>query len=287
MSKINSYKKAFYAGWLAIAGNVILFALKLWAGIVSGSVAIMADAWHTLSDSVSSVVLLVFYKVANKPPDVTHPYGHGRFRLIASVIIGVILFVVAGNFGIESVQKLINRESADFGLIAVLVIIASILIKEGMAQYALHAYRKLNSLSLKADAWHHRSDAISSVVILIGIAFQKYAWWIDSVLGLLVSVLIFYTAWKIIIQAIDIILGKKPDGKMVSEVRDIVNDIAGFDVLSHHFHLHTYGDHNELTFHIVMPGDWPLEKVHKTMSDMRQAIRDKLNVEPTIQVDAK
>ncbi|MEA3448754.1 MAG: cation diffusion facilitator family transporter [Bacteroidota bacterium] len=287
MTKKKSYKKAMFAGWLAIIGNVFLFALKLWAGIVSGSVALMADAWHTLSDSVSSIVLLVFYKFANKPPDMTHPYGHGRFRLIASVIIGVILFLVGLNFGVEAVGKLIAKESAEFGTLALVAMIVSVLVKEGMARYALHAYKKLDSLALKADAWHHRSDAISSLVILAGIVLQKYAWWIDGALGMVVSVLIVYTAWEIVQKTIDVILGKKPDGKLIKEVRNIVNETVGFDVLSHHFHLHTYGDHKELTFHVVLPGDWTLDKVNVCIREMRKLIREKLDVEPTIQVDAK
>jgi cation diffusion facilitator family transporter len=286
MSVKTSYGKAMVAGWLAIIGNVFLFALKLWAGIISGSVALMADAWHTLSDSASSIVLLVFYKAANKPPDMMHPYGHGRFRLVASVIIGVILFVIGANFGVEAVKRLIEREPTQFGIVAIIVTIVSMLVKESMAQYSLHVSRKLNSLSLKADAWHHRSDAISSLVILIGIVFQKYAWWIDGVLGILVALVIFYTAWHIIVQAIDVILGKKPDGEMIRKVRDIANNAAGFDVLSHHFHVHSYGDHLELTFHISMPGDLPLDHVHETIGNIRKAIKDELKVEPTIQVDA-
>jgi cation diffusion facilitator family transporter len=134
MGKKKSYKKAMFAGWISIAGNVFLFGLKLWAGIVRGSVALMADAWHTLSDSVSSIILLVFYKFANRPPDMTHPYGHGRFRLIASIIIGVILFLVGVNFGVASVEKLIAKESAEFGTLALIAIIVSILVKEGMAR---------------------------------------------------------------------------------------------------------------------------------------------------------
>ncbi|MFW5768350.1 MAG: cation diffusion facilitator family transporter [Bacteroidota bacterium] len=287
MSSKVSYGKAMLAGWIAVAGNVLLFVLKLWAGVVSGSVALMADAWHTLSDSASSIVLLVFYKAANKPPDMMHPYGHGRFRLVASIIIGVILIGIGANFGIEAIKKLISKESTYFGTLAIVVTIISLLVKEGMAQYSLYVGKKLNSLTLKADAWHHRSDAISSVVILIGIMFQKYAWWIDGVLGILVALVIFYTAWRIIVKAIDVILGRKPDGNLVKQVREIANNVAGFDVLSHHFHVHSYGDHDELTFHISLPGDMSLYQVNEIQQKVRVAIREKLDVEPTIQVDAK
>lgn len=282
----NQHKLAFKAGWLAIVGNFILYAIKLWVGIISGSVALMADAWHTLSDSVSSIVLLIFYKAANKPADIDHPYGHGRFRLIASIIIGVILVVIGLNFAIEAVKKLISHETAQFGTAAIIVTLVSVLVKEIMARYSLYAAKKLDSLSLKADGWHHRSDAISSVVILIGIFFQKYIWWIDAALGFIVAALIIYTAWKIVSQAIDVILGKKPDGDLIKKVRDITNKVAGYDVLSHHFHIHSYGDHYELSFHIVMPAPTPLAEVSKLTSQMRETIRKDLNVEPTIQVDA-
>ncbi|MFO7878724.1 MAG: cation diffusion facilitator family transporter [Bacteroidota bacterium] len=287
MSSKISYGKAMLAGWIAVAGNILLFALKLWAGVVSGSVALMADAWHTLSDSASSIVLLVFYKAASKPPDMMHPYGHGRFRLVASVIIGVILIVIGANFGVEAIKKLISREATEFGTLAIVVTIISLLVKEGMAQYSLYVGKKLDSLTLKADAWHHRSDAISSLVILIGIMFQKYAWWIDGVLGILVALVIFYTAWHIIVKAIDVILGRKPDGNLVKQVREIANNVAGFDVLSHHFHVHSYGDHDELTFHISMPGEMSLYQVNEIQKKVCVAIREKLDVEPTIQVDAK
>jgi len=286
MSKIKNQKIAYRAGWIAVAGNVLLFVLKLWVGIISGSVALMADAWHTLSDSASSIILIIFYKAAAKPPDMDHPYGHGRFRLVASVIIGAILIMIGLNFCIEAVQKLISGETTEFGLFAIIVTAFSLLVKEGMARYSLHAAKKLDSLALKADAWHHRSDAISSLVILVGILLQSLAWWIDGVLGLLVSALIMWTAWKIIIEAIDVILGKKADGELIRKVRDIANEVAGFDVLSHHFHLHSYGDHNELSFHIVLNPEMPLREVNQLMCEIRERVRNDLDVEPTIQVDA-
>lgn len=286
MAKEKNQSFAYRAGWIAVAGNVLLFVLKLWVGIISGSVALMADAWHTLSDSASSIILIVFYKAASKPPDIDHPYGHGRFRLVASIIIGVILIMIGLNFGIESVQKLLSGETAEFGLFAIIVTAFSLVVKEGMARYSLYAAKKTDSLALKADAWHHRSDAISSLVILIGIIFQSLAWWIDGVLGLLVAALILWTAYKIIMESIDVILGRKADGDIIMKVREIANDVAGFDVLSHHFHMHSYGDHEELSFHIVMPPDTPLKDVNKVMCAIRKKVREDLDVEPTIQVDA-
>lgn len=283
----SKHRYGIRAGWLAIAGNIVLFGLKYWAGIVSGSVALLADAWHTLSDSVSSIVLLVFYKAANKPPDREHPYGHGRFRLVASIIIGVILALIAVNFGKEAIHKLIHHESVEFGTLAIVVTALSILVKEGMAQYALFASRKSGSLSVKADAWHHRSDAISSLVILLGIFLNPFAWWVDGILGLIVAVLIFYTAFKIVREAINRILGETPDSKLIQEIKELSNTTAGFDVQSHNFRLHSYGDHKELTFHIRCPGNRRISDVSRTVRSIRQKIRKDLDIEPTIQVDMR
>jgi cation diffusion facilitator family transporter len=206
--------------------------------------------------------------------------------LVASIIIGVILVLIGFNFGVEAIKRLVTGESTHFGLFAIIVTAVSMVVKEGMAQYSLYASRTLDSLPLKADAWHHRSDAISSLVILIGIMFNKIAWWIDGALGLVVAVLIIWTAWKIVSETIDVILGKKPDGKLVAEVGKIANEVAGQDVLSHHFHIHSYGDHEELTFHIVLPGDMPLKQVDITISKIETELKERLDVEPTIQVDA-
>ena len=164
------------AGWVSIFTNLLLFALKYWAGIVTGSVAIIVDAWHTLSDSLSSVIVIISVRISGKPPDKDHPFGHGRADLIASMIIRIMLAVVALNFFIQSFERLMNREAVQFGRIALIAIIISILLKELLAQYAFFASRRTGSKVLRADGWHHRSDAISSVLVLIGIFLDEYFW---------------------------------------------------------------------------------------------------------------
>ena len=182
-------KRAGYIeGTVSIVVNLGLFILKMWAGIVSNSVALTADAWHTLSDSLSSIVVIIGAKLAAKKPDKDHPFGHGRWELIAAILIGFILAVIAYDIMVDSIRKLNDRESADFGLIAIIVTIASILLNEGLTQYAFYLGRKTESMTVKADAWHHRTDAVSSVVVLIGIFLDRYflyqfsnftyLWWI-------------------------------------------------------------------------------------------------------------
>ncbi|MCK4345369.1 MAG: cation diffusion facilitator family transporter, partial [Bacteroidales bacterium] len=149
--KKHPYRLGLIEGWLSIVFNVFLFGLKYWAGIVTGSIAIIADAWHTISDSFSSVIILIGFKLASKPPDKEHPFGHGRAELISSLVVGIILGLIGFNFLTESIVRIKEHQAVEFGNFAIVVMLISIIIKEGMAQYASWASKKIGSKSLKAD----------------------------------------------------------------------------------------------------------------------------------------
>jgi len=273
---------ALIEGWVSIISNILLFILKYWAGVSSGSVAIIADAWHTLSDSISSIVIIVGAKIAAKPPDDEHPFGHGRAELIASVMVGVLLSMVAFDIFLESFQKIREQQTTHYGVFAIVVTIISIVVKEISAQYAFWAGRKTKNQSLTADGWHHRSDAISSAVILLGIFFQDYFWWIDGALGIMISLLIAFAVYKILEEAIDSLIGKSPDNEMISKITKLSNKVAECDIFVHHIHIHTYGLHGELTFHIKLPAHFSLEKVFEITSKITRKIREELQLEATI-----
>ena len=159
-------KKAGYKeGFVSIIANTGLFGLKIWAGIVSGSIALSADAWHTLSDSLSSIVVIIGTKLSAKKPDQEHPFGHGRWEQIVAIFIGFLLSIIAYNFLKDSLLRLQNRQTANFGVLAIVVTVVSILLKESLAQYAFHLNKKSENLSIKADGWHHRTDALSSLLV--------------------------------------------------------------------------------------------------------------------------
>lgn len=283
--KKKSTSLAYLEGWLSIFVNVLLFGLKYWAGIVTHSVAIIADAWHSLSDSLSSIVLLVGVKAATKPADKKHPFGHGRAELIASVIIGVLLAIVGFNFFMEAISRLSKREAADFGTLAIIVIAFSVVSKEGIAQFSFWASRQTDSQVLKADGWHHRSDAISSLVILAGIFLGKYFWWIDGFLGILIAVLILYAAYDILKEGISPLLGEHPDEELVSRIKEIADRFAPSAVDAHHIHCHRYGLHRELTFHIYLDGTMSLNDSHDIADKIETAVREELDMEATIHVE--
>jgi cation diffusion facilitator family transporter len=284
-----SFKKkatAKFAGYFSIAGNILLFVLKIWAGIVTGSVALIADAWHTLSDSLSSVILLVGIYVSDKPADNEHPYGHGRAEIIASLVLGLILVLVAVNFLYESVTGIINKKSVTYGLFAIIATSISLIVKEIMAQISFSAGRDGEYKSLKADGWHHRSDALTSAIILAGILFGSFLWWIDSALGIFVSIMILILAFQIVRDSISPLLGEKPDIAIIEKIHYISREIYDYDLQLHHFHMHRYGDHTELTFHIKLPGHFKLDDANRITSIFTERIKNDLNIFATIYIDA-
>lgn len=272
-------------GVLSIVVNTLLFGLKYWVGVTSGSVALIADAWHTLSDSISSVIVLFGIKVSTKPPDKEHPFGHGRFELIASIIIGVLLAIVGFNFMVEAIQKLQNHEQAEFGMLAIVVTIISVVLKEAMAQYAMRVGKKTGSTAIKADGWHHRADAISSAVILVGILVGPYYWWMDGLLGILIALFIFYTAYEIMKDSIGPLLGEEPEDETLKRLEMLAAELQLGDLMIHHVHQHTYGNHTELTFHIELPGDLPLSQVHDITDQLEKMILMELQMYATIHAD--
>jgi len=265
--------------------NGILFILKYWVGIMAGSIGLIADAWHTLSDSISSIALIIGLRASKKPPDKEHPYGHGRAELVSTLLIGLVLALIGVNFFRESIDRLINKESVVFGLWAKVVTIISILAKEGLAQLSFFAARRNNSPSLKADGWHHRSDALSSVIILIGIFFGYKFWWLDGVLGLIVSALILYSSYEIIKNSLADMIGKSADEKTTGEIRDLVNSVIDREVYLHHVHMHIYGNHKELTCHIKLPPAMSLKTAHDIANHIEDTIREKMNIEATIHME--
>lgn len=278
---------AKWEAWIAIVGNVVLFAYKYYVALLIGSAAVAADAWHTLSDSLSSLVLLIGIRIADRPPDREHPYGHGRAELIAALLIGTMLGALGLEFLWTGIGKLMRHESATYGAAAVIAMIVTIVVKEAMAQFAFWTSRKTGMISLAADAYHHRSDAVSSAVILVGILFGSNFWWLDGVLTLIVTGFIFHAAWRTLAEASTQILGREPDAAFVEALRTICRERCGEDVGLHHIHLHCYGAHREVTFHILLPGGLSLEETHETARRIESDVRERLQCRATIHVEPR
>lgn len=284
---INMDKKraSFLEGTISILVNIALFAFKYWAGVVSGSIALMADAWHTLSDSISSLVVIIGAKLSSKKADTDHPFGHGRWELVSSIIIAVFLGVIGFGFITDSIAQLNTKESANFGTLAIVVTIASIITKELLAQYAFFLGKKSGSSAVKADGWHHRTDALSSLVILVGILFKNLFWWIDAALGIVVSLMIFYAAYKILMESVSKILGEVPGEELVEEIKSLIRSLYAYELYPHHFHIHNYISAKELTFHIKIDNHLSVEAGHAIATSIEELIDEKMTLSTTIHLE--
>lgn len=280
------------AGHVAVWGNVALAAFKFAVGIFTGSIAVVADAWHTLSDSLSSVVMLVGLKISEKPADKEHPFGHGRAELIASVVIGMMLAAVGFEFARGGIEKILSRETADFGWLGYSAMLVTVVAKEAMAQYSFRAARKTGLTSLRADGFHHRSDALSSLVILAGmIAFAVSGgrlWWMDGALGALVGLMLLRVAWTVLRDAGDKLLGEGVPADTEEKIREIARRVGGNgDLDLHHLHLHVYGEHREITFHVRLAPETKLIDAHTLATEIERAVFDELGIEATIHVEPR
>jgi len=282
---IDKKRAGYLEGTVSIFVNTALFALKYWAGIVSGSIALLADAWHTLSDSISSVVVIIGAKLASKQPDKEHPFGHGRWEMVSSIVIAMILVLIAVGFIRDAVSALQTKESANFGTVAVVVTVVSVVVKELMAQYAFRIGRKSGNSSVKADGWHHRTDALSSLVILVGIMFKNRFWWVDGVLGIVVSLMLIYAAYEIMMEAVNKLLGEEPGEDLIKEVQTLMRSLYDYDLHPHHFHIHNYITTKELTFHIKINNRLSVEEGHAIATAIEELIYEKLQVRSTIHLE--
>lgn len=280
-------RAGYIEGFVSILVNTILFGLKLWAGIVSGSIALTADAWHTLSDSLSSIIVIFGVKLSSKKSDKEHPFGHGRWEQIAAIFIGFLLALIAFNFLKDSIIQFKTQESANFGTIAIVVTIISILVKEGLAQYAFFIGKKTGNLSVKADGWHHRTDALSSAVVLTGIFFTDRFWWIDSVFGIIIALMLFYAAYAIVKGAINKILGEEPSKELIEKIESIIDLNYNKNVSPHHYHIHNYVSNQELTFHIKVDNKMDVFSAHDIATNIENLIRKELHIMATIHIEPK
>ncbi|WP_297098364.1 cation diffusion facilitator family transporter [uncultured Draconibacterium sp.] len=278
----DSRKYTVRTGWFSIIGNILLSSLKYWAGVSTGSLALVADAWHSISDVVTSAIVLIGGKISRKPADDDHPFGHGRAEHIAAIIIGVVLAIVAFDFILNGIEKFGNREHTYYSTFAWIAIIISVIVNELMTQYSFWAGKKINSSMLIADGWHHRTDALSSVIVLIGIALGRSFWWTDAVLSIIVAILIGYASFEILSKEIKSLLGESPSDELLEKIHKTVSLNCTIRVNLHHIHLHNYGHHTEMSCHIKLPPEMTLYETHEICTKIEKAIKEEFGFFTTI-----
>ncbi len=273
---------------LSIFGNSLLFVLKLWVGLKTHSLALQADAWHTISDTLSSLVVLAGVYIAKRPPDREHPFGHGRYELLTTLLVGVLLVWVAGTFFYKGIELLLERQAATFGVAAIVVTVIGILVKEVMARLTFAVARRSGNTALHADGWHHRSDALSSIVVLAGVLVGRWFWWMDGFLSLVVALMIGYVAWHTIRRAASTLVGEAPSLSLQQTIKETVARAAApLDVTPHDFRLHNYIQNQELTLHIVLSDEMTVGESFEITSRIEHALREELSLNATVHIEPR
>lgn len=223
--KAQRFPQARRATWVGLVTNLLLVTLKGLAGIWGRSEALIADTAHSISDFITDALVLVGLKISERPVDETHPYGHGRVETISTFVVGLILGVVGFGIGFRAVDTMIKGVSQTPRAIALVAAFISIIVKEGLYRYTVRIGRRTNSLSLRANAWHHRSDALSSVATFLGVggAMLNPRWLIlDPLVACGVAIFVVKISIEITWKAISDLV----DTSVQQDIRDKIEQVA-------------------------------------------------------------
>lgn len=283
MKESQREKEIYKVTIVGALANVTLLIFKFVAGIISNSAAMIADAVHSLSDFITDVVVIVFVKISSKPQDKSHDYGHGKFETLATLIIGIALLFIG-------LMILYNGASATYrciwlgeelhrpGMIAFWAAIFSIILKETVYQYTVFKGKNLNSQAVIANAWHHRSDAFSSIGTAVGIGgaiFLGDKWVVlDPIAAIVVSVFIINVSLKIIIKSINELLEKSLPDEIENE---IIKVAESFDMVKdvHDLRTRRIGNNIAIEMHLLMDGNLSLQCTHNTTELIESELRKK------------
>lgn len=273
-------------GICGIILNVILFFIKIFAGIISGAISIMADAFNNLSDAGTSIITLIGFKLSGTKPDSDHPFGHGRFEYITGLAVSMVIGLMGFELGIESVKKIIHPVSIEFSYLTLGILIASVIIKLYMALYNRSVDKKINSPSLSATAADSLSDCVATTVIIISmLIFKIWGWNVDAWCGLAVSCFILFNAFKAAKETISPLLGQPPEPEFVESISSLV--LAEECVLGiHDLIVHDYGPGRVMiSLHAEVSADADLMETHDAIDNIERMLREKLNCDAVIHMD--
>jgi len=273
----NFEKTAMKVSFVSIVANVILSVFKLLAGILAHSGAMVSDAIHSASDVFSTIIVIVGIKVSSKKSDKEHPYGHERMECVAAIVLATILAVTGLGIGYSAITKILSGDYANLtipGLFALVAAIVSIAVKEAMYWYTRINARKIDSSALMADAWHHRSDALSSVGALVGIAGARLGYPIcDAAASLCICFFIGKAAYDIFTDAVDKMVDKACDEATENELRNCAlaqEGVLGVDLL----HTRVFGNKIYVDIEIRADGDRTLREAHSIAERVHDSIEE-------------
>ncbi len=284
-------KEIYRVTFVGSAVNVLLLVFKFVAGIVGHSAAMVADAFHSLSDFLTDIIVLVFVHISGKPKDKSHDYGHGKYETLAMTIIGLALLAVAIGILYSGVMKIVawadGGQLEAPGTLALWAALLSVVLKETVFRYSMRKARQLESQAVEANAWHHRSDALSSVGTAIGIGgaiFLGQRWTVlDPVASVVVGLFIIKVSIDLLRKGIgDLTEHSLPD-EVEAEMLQLVSSVEGVDE-PHDLRTRRIGNHYAIELHILMDGNIPLSKAHDKASEVEELLRSHYGAETHIAV---
>ena len=273
------------------AVNVMLLLFKFVAGIVGHSAAMIADAVHSLSDFVTDIIVLVFVRISGKPTDKSHEYGHGKYETLATTLIGLALLIVAVGIVYSALTKIIAWAEGGTleapGMLALWAALLSIILKEAVFHYSMVQARKLKSQAVEANAWHHRSDALSSIGTAIGIGgaiFLGERWTVlDPMAGIIVGLFIIKVAIDLLRNGIGDLMEHSLPDEVESEILQLAGSIPGVTE-PHDLHTRRIGNHYAIELHILMDDDISLREAHNKSEEVENILREHYGKETHISV---
>ena len=280
----NSY--GTLGGIVGIIINSMLFALKFSVGSLVGSIAITADAFNNLSDAASSVVTIAGFKMANKPPDAEHPFGHGRIEYISALIVAFMVMFVGVQFVKSSFQRIINPETITFELIPFILLLISISFKFWLSLFNKFIGNKISSSALKAAGTDALGDVFTSSTVVLSFLLSKFTTLpIDGYIGILIALAILYAGFSLVRETINPLLGEAPDPILVSDLQDM---ILSYDMISgvHDLIVHNYGPGRIIaSAHAEIPSDIDIMEIHNLIDKAEREVSKKLNLHLVIHMD--
>jgi len=274
-----------FQGAVSIIGNTALAILKFLLGWMTNSIALMADAFHTGSDVLTSTIVVLGFWTAKKPADKEHPYGHGRIEPIATLVISLLLIWAGIEFAYASYKRIREPLIVQWSTVAFCFMIFSAVAKEWMARFALSVGKLIDSEMLKGDAWHHRSDAIASALVAISMIATSFgSKRIDSFFGIGIAALIIYTGVNLFRSMFSVLVGKKPSQDLINRILRVGLSVEGVQHI-HDINVHEYGAHKVVSLHVRIPGEMDTVRAHHVARSVEKAISDSLNASAVVHVD--
>ena len=273
-------------GAVGIGLNLLLFAVKFFAGSVSGSIAITADAFNNLSDAGSSLVTLLGFRLAGRKPDPEHPFGHGRMEYISGLVVSGLILLMGVELGKSSLEKILHPEEVTSSVLVLAILAISIGVKLYMFYYNRAVGKKIHSTAMGATAMDSLSDAVSTAAVLVATLVGQFTGlMIDGWVGLLVALFILYSAYKSAQDTLSPLLGQTPDPEFVKHIQEIVLSYPEVQNV-HDLIVHDYGPGRRLcSFHAEVPQDADILEAHDAIDHIEREIQQKFGIETTAHMD--